>query len=105
MQDYTLGNGIQIDNFCAQSSGAWACSNPSSICATPASSGGLNSLDIVFSRPNPTPYMSKETGYADSNSPSHVTATCIALTSKQGGCKYITVGSSGQISTNAAACP
>jgi type II secretory pathway pseudopilin PulG len=105
VQDYTLGNGIQVDNICAQSSSGWVCSKPTSVCATQAVSGGLNWLDIVFSRPNPTPYMSKDPGYAAASSPSHVTAACLALTSKQGGCKYISVGSSGQISTNATSCP
>lgn len=92
VQDYTIGNSISISYFCAQSNTQWFCTN----------TGGLSSLDIVFSRPNPTPFMSKD-GMYSATFP--VTAACIALTSTQGGWKYVTVGSSGQISTNATTCP
>lgn len=104
VQVYTLGNGITIANFCAELGTTWTCSSPNSVCAS-GTTGGLNSLDVVFSRPNPTPFMSENGLYPNPNISSEVTAACIALTSPQGGCKYISVGAAGQISANAASCP
>jgi hypothetical protein len=56
----------------------------------------------VFSRPNPTPFMSTDGVYSTT---AKVTAACIGLTSGQGTWKYAYIGSSGQISANAASCP
>lgn len=95
VQDYMLGNGVTIKDFCAEAAGVWACAN--------SDNGGprISSLDIVFARPNPTPFMSKNGAYLRVPS---VTGACITLTSLQGEFKYITVGASGQISANAAPC-
>ncbi len=90
VQTYSLGNGIYIQNFCARSNNAWECSSPPAI----------SSLDIVFERPNPNALMSKNGLYSQTFP---VTLACIILASPQGGAKYITVGSSGQIITNATA--
>jgi len=96
---YTLGNGITISNLCAHSNAnpgnGWLCS----------SGGGLTSLDIVFSRPNPTPFMSQNGGYPDPLTSPEVTAACIALTSPQGGFNYVSVSAAGEISANATSCP
>lgn len=96
VQNYILGNGITISNVCAQSSAnpgnGWLCS----------SGGGLTSLDIVFARPNPTPFMSENASYSAAFP---VTAACIALTSPQGGFKYVSISAAGQISANAISCP
>lgn len=92
VQVYTLGNAITISDFCAQSNGTWLC----------ASTGGLTSLDVVFSRPNPTPFMSENGSYSATFP---VTASCITLSSAQGGVKYISIGAAGQISTAATSCP
>ncbi|NNM83707.1 type II secretion system protein [Candidatus Parcubacteria bacterium] len=91
VQDYLLGNGITIEKFCAEASGFWKCST-----------SGINSLDVVFSRPNPTPFMSENGSYSPL---SPVTAACLELTSPQGGSKYVTVAASGEISANAPSCP
>ncbi len=92
VQSYALGNGITISNFCAQSNNVWTCS----------SNGALTSLDVVFARPNPTPYMSANGVYSGTFP---VTAACITLTTPQGSFKYISVGASGQVSTAGTSCP
>ena len=86
VQTYLLGNSISILKFCALSSGSWLCS-PS-----------ITSLDIVFQRPNPNAYMSKNGAY---NVLSPVTQACIVLSSPQGGVRYISVQNTGQIIANA----
>jgi prepilin-type N-terminal cleavage/methylation domain-containing protein len=75
-QTYTLGNGITINDLCANGT-----------C-------GASSLDIVFARPNPDVYVGGSRGSA-----------CITVTSGQGGFRHIFIGSSGQIIANAAQCP
>ena len=92
VQTYTLGNGMTINNFCSLTSGTWTC----------AAGGGLTSLDIVFSRPNPVPFISPNGVYSTSFP---ATAACIAITSPQGGGRFISVTASGQITANAASCP
>ena len=92
VSDYTLGNGITIKDFCALSGASWSC----------ALSGTIASLDIVFARPNPQPFMSTNGSYSAAFP---VTAACIAITSPQGGARFISVGASGQITANAASCP
>lgn len=88
VSDYQLGNGIFIDDFCARSFGTWRCAR--------ANGAELSSLDIVFARPNPTPFIGGG-AYSDA---------CIALASPVGTVKrYISVALSGQIVANATACP
>ncbi|MDP2593885.1 MAG: type II secretion system protein [bacterium] len=90
MTTYTLGNGMTISKICAYS-GSWSCSTDT-----------LTSLDIVFVRPDPTPFMSKNGSYS-ANFP--VTASCLALVSPQGGTRFVSVSSSGEIRATAASCP
>ncbi len=92
VQTYTLGNGMTISDFCAFSLGGWSC----------ASSGALTSLDIVFARPNPVPFMSKDGSYSVSFP---VTKACLAVASPAGGARFVSVGASGQIIPNASSCP
>lgn len=91
---YGLGNGVTIGDFCAYSGGTWACAT--------SGSASLASLDIIFSRPNPDPFMSVNGAYAASFP---VTAACITVTSPQGGARYVSVAATGEISANAASCP
>ena len=91
---YMLGNGITVSDFCAYAASAWSCAH--------ANGGSLSSLDIVFSRPNAEPFMSVNGSYS-SRFP--VTAACIALISPQGGARFVSVASSGEITANAASCP
>lgn len=92
--NYTLGNGITVHDFCAYALNTWSCAG--------AQGGGLTVLDIVFARPNPEPFISVNGSYTTTFP---VTAACITLTSPQGGEKYVSVGSSGQINANASSCP
>lgn len=94
---YDLGNGMTIGDFCAYSLGRWRCTY-----AHGDADGGLQSLDIVFARPNPDPFMSKDGSYSEAFP---VTAACITFVSPQGGARHISVTASGQIVANAASCP
>ena len=86
--DYNLGNNITISDFCSYSSGSWSCA-----------SRGLNSLDIVFVRPNASPFMSVNGSYSEAFP---VTKACLTISSPQGGSRFVSVSSSGEITANAA---
>ena len=92
VQTYTFGNGITVSNFCAFTSGSGMCEN-----ASGSYDGGLNSLDIVFTRPNPDAFINANGSF--------YTAACVALTSPQGGEKFVSVIASGEITANATQCP
>jgi prepilin-type N-terminal cleavage/methylation domain-containing protein len=96
VQTYTLGNGVAINNFCALLNNGWACENRSG-----PYSGGLTALDIVFARPNPNASIS----VSNSSSYYSASAACIAVTSPQGGARFISVTTSGEITVNAVSCP
>lgn len=93
VSDYVLGNGIIIYDFCAYTNG-----NP--LCAV-AHSGGVSSLDIVFARPNSSPFISTDGLYS---SASPATAACVTVKSPQGGFRFISIEASGQIIANADSC-
>jgi hypothetical protein len=95
--DYKLGNGITVSDFCARSLGSWSCTY-----AHNGASSGLSSLDIVFARPNPDPFMSVNGSYS---AIAPVTAVCVAITSSKGGAHFVSVAASGQIVANAPSCP
>ncbi len=84
--DYALGNRITISNFCALS-GTWSCAN----------TGAISTMNVVFARPNPDPFIRTNVSSA--------TAACIAVTSPQGGFRYVSVAASGAITANATSCP
>lgn len=90
--DYTLGNGITVSNFCASSGSTWLC----------ASNGLLTSLDIVFARPNPDPFVRVSIGGA---SPVPATAACLTLSSSSGGSRFVSVTAAGEITTATSSCP
>lgn len=85
--DYTLGNRIKVSDLCAREGGSWAC--------------GVASIDIVFSRPNAEPFMSKNGTYS---TVLPVSDACIMLTSPQGGSRFVKVSSSGVIAVNETPC-
>ncbi len=95
---YTLGNQMTIGNFCETASGATHCSvmcNGVGGCTT-----DISTLDIVYIRPNATPFMSKDGTY---NSGSN---SCVAVYSPTGQTiKYVAFSSTGQINVNATSCP
>ncbi|MDD2657219.1 MAG: hypothetical protein PHD04_00975 [Candidatus Pacebacteria bacterium] len=86
VQTYALGNGIRVGDFCVYN-GSWICSR----------NGDLPSLDIVFERPNPDAYI-----HAGSTLYSKA---CLTIRSPQGGFRFISISSSGQIIANAASNP
>ncbi len=93
--DYTMNNGITVNDFCAYNTdtSSWSCAV--------AHGGGLSSLDIVFARPNPDePFISVDGAYSSS-----LTSVCLSITSSQGGTRSVMVTASGDITTSAAACP
>ncbi|HVB20054.1 MAG TPA: prepilin-type N-terminal cleavage/methylation domain-containing protein [Candidatus Paceibacterota bacterium] len=89
VQTYTLGNGIVVSDFCAYASGSESCAV--------AHGGGLSSLDVVFARPNPIPFITAN------GAP--YTSACVTVTSPQGGFRYVSVAASGEITANATSCP
>ncbi len=92
---YNLNNGITIANFCVHdsSTGSWSCA---------ASNGStLSSADVVFSRPNPDPFISANGGY----SPSY-DEMCLALAAPSGNAeRFVSIYPSGEIDPNATSCP
>lgn len=91
---YVLGNHIVVSDFCAYAVGAWSCAN--------SGNQSLTSLDIVFARPNPDAFMSTNGMYSKTFP---VTASCITLSSAQGGARYISVSGTGEINARATSCP
>lgn len=84
---YTLGNGITVSSLCVFN-GSWSCS-------------GTSSLDIVFSRPNPVAFISKNGLYSSLN-----TQACLTLASPQGTTRYLSiVAATGEITADAPSCP
>ncbi len=92
IKDYKLGNNMSISNFCAKQSNGWVCSK----------SSNLASLDIVFSRPNPNPFMSINGIYSQSFP---VTAACLTISSPQGDSRFVSIAYAGMISASATSCP
>lgn len=89
VQSYSIGNGIAVTKLCAFSSGSWTCED-------------ISSLDIVFVRPNPEPFLSVNGTYS---SASPVTAACIELSYTQDSQRFISISSSGSVVANATSCP
>lgn len=85
--EYTLGNNATISDFCAYTN-TWSC--------------GFDSLDIVFARPNPDPFMSADGRYSATLP---VTASCLTISSPSGGSRFIAISASGKISASATTCP
>lgn len=96
ISDYNLGNTITITDFCARSAlNTWEC----------ATSQGedLSSLDIVFVRPDPSPfiYINGRTDPAGKR-----TKACLVVSSSSGGpSRFISISSSGAITANDLSCP
>lgn len=93
---YSLGNNITISDFCAYTT-SWSCTY-----AHDGASGGLTSLDIVFVRPNPNPFMSGNGIYSQALP---ITNACLRLSSTQGTARYVSVSLAGEISPIATSCP
>lgn len=85
--DYKIGNGITISDFCAYST----------VLPMVCAHGTISSLDIVFARPNPTPFIRASDGQL-------YDSACLTLSSSQGTYRYISVQASGEIIAVAAPC-
>ena len=95
IKDYNIGNGIFISDFCALMPGGWTCAKTSDM--------SLQTLDIVFSRPNSEPFIHVN-GNPDITE--NGAKACITLSSSQGGTShYVTIFKSGLITANATSCP
>ena len=99
---YTLNNGITISDFCAYDStapGTWSCEG--------SASNPLTALDIVFSRPNPTVYLSVAHGGSVATYSQSLTEACIALTasSNANDHRYVAITATGDIDARATSCP
>lgn len=88
---YTLGNNITVSDFCAHSSGGWSCA---------AGGGGFSTLDVVFARPNPDPFIGTDGAYS-----SLLTEACVTLAAPEGSSRSITITGAGGIIINQTACP
>ncbi len=92
IESYSLNNGIRVSDMCVVS-------GSTKLCANSGQGIGITSLDITFSRPNSDPIITAN----GASSPIYSSA-CIALTSPQGGFRYISVGTSGTIATTVTSC-
>lgn len=92
---FLLGNGITVSDFCVHNNG-WSCAT--------TGNQSLSSLDIVFSRPNPDPFISWNGQVYFVTSPP-TDAACMTLTSPSGGFRYVSVAASGEITANDTSCP
>jgi prepilin-type N-terminal cleavage/methylation domain-containing protein len=92
VKTYTIENNITITNFCTYTSGTPTCTG----------SGGVTTLDVVFSRPNPDAFISKNGSYSFL---SPITQACITLSSPYGATRTIVVGAAGHIAVNTTPCP
>lgn len=81
LKAYELGNGVTVSELYAGNS-------------------SVTSLDIVFARPNPDPFIR-----ADGFTGTAYTSACIKLFSPQGGTHFVKVTSTGEITANASSCP
>ncbi len=95
INDYTLQNGITLNSLCVYSdlSSSWSCSN--------TNNNNFSTLDVVFARPNGDATISIGGTFV---SPSPYTKACIAVTSPQGGLRYVSVDTLGEISVSASPC-
>ena len=84
INDYTLQNGITLSSLCGYSSSG-SCSN-------------ATTLDVVFARPN------GDATISINGAVSPYTKACIAVTSPQGGLRYVSVDTLGEISVSASPC-
>lgn len=94
-QTYTLGNGIQIGDFCVYTSttGSWTCAN--------SNGATLTSLDISFTRPNTVVNFASNGTYN-----ANVTKSCLKLVSPQNTVRAVVVYQSGLITAaSSATCP
>ena len=93
INDYTLQNGITLNNLCVYPdlSSSWSCSN----------TNNFSTLDVVFARPNGDATISIGGTFV---SPSPYTKACISVTSPQGGLRYVSVDTLGEISVSASPC-
>ena len=96
--DYTLGNGITINDFCGYSptNQSWSCAN--------SGNQKLAKLDIVFSRPNPDPSIMMNDS-SQGGGPVPASIACLVLSSSSGGSRYVSVTASGEITTATSSCP
>lgn len=85
---YKLGSGMKISDFCAKTTGTWACENSHGF--------SLSRLDLVFERPNGTAFISPNGTYNAAT-----TDACITITAPSGSSRYISLSSVSQIVANA----
>lgn len=83
---YALGNGMTVSSILVYAAGVW-------------STTSLDSLDIVFARPNTEVYFAPGGEYMQS-----VSAACITITSPQGGLRYVRADRTGNITVNSSSC-
>ncbi len=95
VMSYTIANNITISNFCAGVGSSWACANGTGFFT-------LSSLDIVFSRPNPVPFIRAR---ILTFPPVSADAACITLSSPYGGSRYVAVNAAGEITVATSSCP
>ena len=92
--DYQLPRRFIFQDFCTYSGGSWQCAN--------SNGSTVSRLDIVFVRPDPSPYISKNGSFSTTVP---VTKACITLASPEGWVRHISVSSSGEVAADASACP
>lgn len=90
IQSYNLNNGIKITDMCVANGGTKVC----------AIANGLTYIDVAFTRPNSDTVITGGTG----GSSSTYTTACIAVSSPQGGARYVYINTSGVVNATATSC-
>jgi len=103
VSNYTLGNGVTVSNFCAHTSVRWLCSTTCGATSPCVAGSAQSQLDIVFLRPNATPFIALSGTYQASQS---INQACLAISAPGNAtARYIYLSASGQIIANATSCP
>ncbi len=100
VQTYALGNGVHVSRFCAYSGLTSYC--------TSGGSRAIDTLDIVFARPNPTPTFSVSksgVSLAVGGGTSSLYKSCVTLSSPQGDTRSVTTWWDGAIIESNGNCP
>lgn len=92
VQSYELGNGMRVSRLFSYQGGG-------------EEGEEIDALDIVFARPDPQAFFSKDVGSIGGGYSAAIAAVCVELTSPHGGHSHTIVTRTGQIQVSSDVCP